>query len=90
MIGPEADITPRLNQVTVDAYTNFHLPVNVDEHGLSLPSSQAFNSSLLSFSPRLTNAYLVTRIIQCARKSEFPCAYLCSMSDDWISGHQSF
>ena len=33
--------------------------------GLSLPSDDNFNSSLVSLSTRLTNRYLVTRVIEC-------------------------
>ena len=36
----------------------------VENRGLSLPSNHAFNSMLASVSPRLTDAYLVTRVVQ--------------------------
>ena len=35
--------------------------------GLSLPSNDDFRSFLVSLSTRLTNRYLVTRVIQCPR-----------------------
>ena len=37
----------------------------------TLPNNPAFNSFLASLSPRLMNAYLVTRVVQCRSK---PCA----------------
>ena len=45
--------------------------VVVDNVGLSLPSNHTFNSSLASLSARLTNAYLVTMVVQCAPKCKF-------------------
>ena len=59
--------------------------VVVDNLGLSLPSNKVFNSLLALLSPRLTDTYLVTRIVQCTRKDK-PCAnILRPMSDGWIS-----
>ena len=57
---PEVDTIPRRQEVTTD----FPFAV-VGNYGLSLPSNHAFNSMLASVSSRLTNAYLVTRIVQC-------------------------
>ena len=34
--------------------------------GLSLPSNDDYKSLLVSFSTRLTNRYLITRVIQCS------------------------
>jgi len=41
-------------------FTELYTPL-----GLSLPSNDAFNSLLVSLSTRLTNRYLITRVIQC-------------------------
>ena len=57
---PEADITPRQNEVT----TRRPNGVVVDNTGMSLPSNPAFDSLLTSLSPQLTNAYLVTHVVQ--------------------------
>ncbi|KIM67995.1 hypothetical protein SCLCIDRAFT_997108 [Scleroderma citrinum Foug A] len=43
-----------------DGFTTLYRPL-----GLSLPSHDDFNSLLVSLSTRLTNRYLVTRVIQC-------------------------
>ena len=43
-----------------DDFTELYKPL-----GLSLPSNDDFKSLLVSFSTRLTNRYLVTRVIQC-------------------------
>jgi len=40
--------------------------------GLSLPSNDDFKSLLVSFSTRLTNRYLVTRVIQCPPNPRWP------------------
>lgn len=61
---PEADIIPRRPQVTMNASKS----LVVD--GLSLPSNHAFNSSLVSLSSQLTNAYLVTMTVQCTPKGK--------------------
>ena len=60
---PEADAIPR-RQVMTMAGQGSSLVV-VDDRGLSLPTNQVFNSSLASLSPRLIDAYLVTRVVQC-------------------------
>ncbi|KIM62907.1 hypothetical protein SCLCIDRAFT_24714, partial [Scleroderma citrinum Foug A] len=39
--------------------------VTADNLGLSLPNNRVFNSSLASLASRLTNAYLVTKAVQC-------------------------
>ena len=72
----KADIIPRPQEVTAGPNSSV---VVVDDCGLSLPSNPAFNSSLASLSSRLTNAYLVTRVVQCRREA---CAHvLCLLSD---------
>jgi len=43
-----------------DGFTELYKPL-----GLSLPSNDDFKSLLASFSTRLTNRYLVARVIQC-------------------------
>ena len=58
----EEDTTPRQQEVTLEGHP---MDVDVDNHGLSLPSNRAFNSLLASLSSRFTNAYLVTRVVQC-------------------------
>ena len=40
--------------------------------GLSLPSNDDFNSLLVSLSTRLTNRYLITRVIQCPPNPRWP------------------
>ena len=76
----EVDTVPRQQEVMVGQYSTI---VDVDERALSLPSNHAFNSSLASLSPRLTNAYLVTRVVRC-RQRESRAHTLCLVSDDWI------
>ncbi|KAL4066286.1 heterokaryon incompatibility protein-domain-containing protein [Scleroderma yunnanense] len=82
-LSSEADITPRQQKIsTKDGYDpdsdyvtawlgeyGFSKPV-----GLSLPRNPQFNSWLVSFSTRLADRYLVTRVIQCVTKqaSESP------------------
>ena len=49
---------------------------------LLLPSNHSFISSLVSLSgPRLTDAYLVTRVVHC-RLSKPSASALCSLSDE--------
>ncbi|KAL4075403.1 heterokaryon incompatibility protein-domain-containing protein [Scleroderma yunnanense] len=48
--------------------------------GLSLPSHQNFNSLLASLSTRLTNRYLVIRVIQCATSTFDPTTPLCTFA----------
>ena len=75
----EADILPRPQEMT--AGPNCFVVV-VGDSGRSLPSNPTFNSSLASLSSRLTNRYLVTRVVQCRRET---CAHtLCLVSDSWI------
>ncbi|KAL4070215.1 hypothetical protein V8B97DRAFT_1871798 [Scleroderma yunnanense] len=52
----------------VKAHRSDLLGVSVSLHkplGLSLPNDLGFNSSLVSLSNRLTNKYLITRVVQC-------------------------
>lgn len=88
---PEIDIIPRQQQVSMRR--NFVIEVIIADRCLSLPSNRAFNSSLASLSPRLTNEYIVTRVVQCPRyfitASQVPqgmaCAHTsCLVSDGWI------
>ena len=58
----KADTTPRQKVVTGYGV--------VDNTDLSLPNNPVFNSFLVSLAPRLTNSYLVTRVVQC-RKGEY-------------------
>ena len=53
-----------------------------DDLVLSLPSNHAFNSSLASLCPRLTDAYLVTRVVQHISPRESYAHNLCSVLDD--------
>ena len=52
----------------------------VNNLGLSPASNRALNSSLASLSSQLTNAYLVTRVVQC-RPRESCANALCLVSD---------
>ena len=54
----EADLTPRQQEMTMEGSN----AVVVDNIGLSLLRNLAFNSLLASLFPRLTNAFLVTRV----------------------------
>ena len=56
----EVDITPRQSTTTSSNV--------VDDTYSSLPNNPAFNLFLASLAPRLTNSYIVTRVVQC-----FPC-----------------
>ena len=76
----EVDITP--SQLKVATITLGM--ARVDNLGLSLPNNRAFNSSLASFSPRLTNACLVTRVVQC-HPSGSQAHTLCSLFDGSFS-----
>ena len=73
----EVDIAPRQQEVT----TGIKNVANLQ----SLPINRAFNSSLASLSSRLTNAYLVTRVVQCISESKFRARPLGSLSDCTIS-----
>ena len=59
-LNPEVDTIPRKQEMT--RTPNFPVVV-VGDSGLSLPSNHAFNSWLASLSSRLTNAYLITRVV---------------------------
>lgn len=67
-----ADIAPRRQRMVTDFVDDIRV---VNDFGLSLPNNCAFNALLAFLSPRLPNAYLVTRIARC-RPSE-SCQYLC-------------
>ncbi|KAL4070148.1 heterokaryon incompatibility protein-domain-containing protein [Scleroderma yunnanense] len=76
----EPDITPRQHKINkkngyhtnsdyVEAHSSISNDVPVTLYrplGLSLPSNPDFKSSLASLSMRLTNRYIITRVIQCA------------------------
>lgn len=80
---PKAKIIPTQQEVMV--MSQHSTAVVIDNLGLSLPSNEVFNSLLALLSPQLTDAYLVTRIVQCTCKDK-PCAnILHPMSDGWIS-----
>ncbi|KAL4070146.1 heterokaryon incompatibility protein-domain-containing protein [Scleroderma yunnanense] len=78
-IGSELGITPTYHQINqkygyntdnncVEAHNSisYRGPVTLYKPcGLSLPSNPGFTSLLASLSTRLTNRYLVTRVIQC-------------------------
>ena len=68
---PEADIIPRQHQVSM--YQSSYVPT---ENAFSLPRNHAFNSFLASLSSQLTDVYLVTMTVRCARKSKFMWIYL--------------
>ena len=79
---PEADTTPRQQEVTLGGRP---IDVIVDNHGLSLPSNRAFNLLLASISSQFADVYLVTRVVQCRECGS--CVHaLCLLSDSWISG----
>ena len=61
-IVPEADMIPKLKNMTAESFSDI---VTEDNHGLSFPSYHTFNSLLAALSPQLTGAYLDTRIAQC-------------------------
>jgi len=73
-----ADITPRqykisaMDRVMAWSLTDVNLLNLYKPLMLSLPSNDDLKSLLTSLSPRLTNRYLVTRIIQCPPDSLEP------------------
>lgn len=67
-LSSEADIAPGQYEVSMHSFPLLS-PVTVDRLGLSLPSNHTFNSLLASLSPRLPNAYLVTRVVRCFPES---------------------
>ena len=69
----EADAFPRQHRVTDAKRSPLAVPA---KSALSLPRNHVFNSLLASFSSRLTNAYLVTMIVQCIPERESTCMYL--------------
>ncbi|KAL4072768.1 heterokaryon incompatibility protein-domain-containing protein [Scleroderma yunnanense] len=83
-LATEVVITPRQHKVDDkdghNAHSNYVKACTFENYnevsvtlyeplGLSLPSNYDFNSSLASLSNRLTNKYLVVRVIQCATVS---------------------
>ena len=76
----EVDMVPRQDPVIGDPFDNF---IVIDSIGLSLPSIHTFNSSLATLSSQLVNAYLITRLVQCAPKGKFMSTYI--SSDVWLS-----
>jgi len=73
-----ADITPRQHKISIMDYvaasnwTHFSRLKLYKPLMLSLPSNDTFKSLLTSCSTRLTNRYLVTRIIQCPPDPDQP------------------
>jgi len=80
----KANITPRQHKISErvghqressivrayhypDGFTELYKPI-----GLSLPSNDDYKSLLVSFSTRLTNRYLITRVIQCSPDPRWP------------------
>ncbi|KIM62904.1 hypothetical protein SCLCIDRAFT_1214704, partial [Scleroderma citrinum Foug A] len=66
---PETNMSQQPVRARSASFCNY-AQVTADDLGLSLPNNHAFNSSLASLAPRLTNAYLVTRVVRCV--SGFP------------------
>ncbi|KIM50794.1 hypothetical protein SCLCIDRAFT_758059 [Scleroderma citrinum Foug A] len=62
---------------TPDCFTELYQPL-----GLSPPSNDEFKSLLVSFSTRLTNRYLVTRVIQCSADARM---YGSSVTTRWCN-----
>lgn len=80
-LNPEADTIPRQQKMTAGRGS---FSAVVGDRGMSLPSNHNFNLWLASLSPRLVNAYLVTRIVQYPQgKCRAHTLYL--VTDGWIS-----
>ena len=77
----ELDLTPRQQVVVTWGLYN---AVVVDSMGLSLPNNPAFNSLLASLFARLTNAYLVTRVVRYRQGESVLHIILCLMSNGLI------
>lgn len=63
-----ADINSPIQETNISQQPGSYLSysrVTADNLGLSLPNNHTFNSSLASLASRLTNAYLVTKAVQC-------------------------
>ena len=74
---PEVDTIPRQQEMRPGLDSNTEV---VDNYCLSLPSNHTFHSLLASLSPRFTNKYLVTRVVQC-RRGEYCVGILGLVSD---------
>ena len=86
-----ADITPTQDKISSMSIKNYVTAWNlVDDSGylnlykplmLSLPNNDDLKSLLTSLCTRLTNRYLVTRVIQCG---DDPMTYLCDIAKPFI------
>ena len=80
-LSPEVVITPRQHGVSMFSYPT-QSAVTPHNPGLSLPTNCVLNSWLVSFSPRLSDTYLVTRVVKCTPECESTYIYLVFLVPD--------